>query len=66
MIQAAPELDTSRLRLRMLRESKFPTYETWCANMDIMRYLDGKTMDRIEAWRHLAYLVGHWTFRGYG
>jgi RimJ/RimL family protein N-acetyltransferase len=66
MTLAAPELETSRLRLRMLRESDFPTYETWGANMDIMRYLGGKTLDRIEAWRHLAYLVGHWTFRGYG
>jgi RimJ/RimL family protein N-acetyltransferase len=63
---AAPEHETSRLRLRMLRESDFPTYETWCANMDIMRYLGGKTMNRFEAWRHLAYLVGHWAFRGYG
>jgi RimJ/RimL family protein N-acetyltransferase len=65
-IHAAPELETSRLRLRVLRESDFPTYETWCANMDIMRYLGGKTMNRFEAWRHLAYLVGHWAFRGYG
>jgi RimJ/RimL family protein N-acetyltransferase len=66
MIQAVPELETSRLRLRMLRESDFPTYETWCANIEIQRYLGGKTMERIEAWRHLAFLVGHWTLRGYG
>jgi RimJ/RimL family protein N-acetyltransferase len=66
MPHAAPELETSRLRLRMLRESDFPTYEKWCANIDVMRYLGGKTMTRVEAWRHLAFLVGHWTFRGYG
>jgi RimJ/RimL family protein N-acetyltransferase len=66
MIQASAELETDRLRFRMLRESDFSTYETWCANMDIMRYLGGKTMNRLEAWRHMAYLVGHWTFRGYG
>ena len=52
--------------MRPWRESDFPTYETWCANIDIMRYLGGKTMNRLEAWRHLAYLVGHWAFRGYG
>src|ERR1700737_4699909 len=66
MLQGAPELETTRLRLRMLRESDFPTYEAWCADIDIMRYLNLKTMNRVEAWRHLAYLVGHWTLRGYG
>jgi RimJ/RimL family protein N-acetyltransferase len=66
MRQAAPELETARLRLRVPRESDFPTYETWYANIDVMRYLGGKTMNRVEAWRHLAYLVGHWAFRGYG
>ncbi|MEO8623090.1 MAG: GNAT family N-acetyltransferase [bacterium] len=66
IVHAAPELETERLRLRMLRETDFPTYETWCANMDIQRYLGGKTMNRVEAWRHLAYMVGHWAFRGYG
>ena len=50
----------------MLRESDFPTYETWCADINIQRYLGGKTMNRVEAWRHLAHLVGHWAFRGYG
>lgn len=65
-VHAAPVLETARLTLRMLRESDFPTYETWCANMEIQRYLGGKTMNRLEAWRHLAYMVGHWAFRGYG
>ncbi len=66
MPKAATELETERLRLRIPLESDFPTYEKWCANMDIMRYLGGKTMDQVQAWRHLAYLVGHWAFRGYG
>ena len=64
--QAAPELETARLRLRQFRESDFPTYEVWCADMDVMRYLGGKTFSRTEAWRHMAYIVGHWTLRGYG
>ena len=64
--RAAPELETERLRFRMFRESDFPTYERWCANMDIMRYLGGKTFDRVQAWRHMAYLIGHWAMRGYG
>lgn len=64
--RAARELETERLRFRMLREDDFPTYEKWCANIDIMRFLGGKTMDTVQAWRHLAYLLGHWAMRGYG
>jgi RimJ/RimL family protein N-acetyltransferase len=64
--RAATELETDRLRLRQFRESDFPTYEVWCANPDLMRYLGGKTFDRIGAWRHLAYMLGHWVLRGYG
>jgi RimJ/RimL family protein N-acetyltransferase len=66
MHQAAAELETERLRFRMFREDDFTLYETWCANIDIMRFLGGKTLNRIEAWRHMAYMVGHWVFRGYG
>lgn len=63
---AAAELETDRLRLRMFRGSDFPIYEQWCARIEIMRYLGGKTFDRVLAWRHLAYLVGHWALLGYG
>jgi RimJ/RimL family protein N-acetyltransferase len=66
MIQASPELETERLRFRMLRDSDFPTYETWCANIDVMRYTSGRVLERIEAWRNMAYLIGHWSLRGYG
>jgi RimJ/RimL family protein N-acetyltransferase len=66
MPHAAPELETERLRFRMFRESDFPIYEQWCARIEIMRYLGGKTFDTIQAWRHLAYQVGHWAFKGYG
>ena len=63
---AAPTLETERLVLRQFEERDFPTYERWCANLDVMRYLGGKVMGRMEAWRHMAYVVGHWTLRGYG
>lgn len=66
MPPAAPELETERLRFRMWRESDFPVYEKWCSDIEIMRYLGGKTLDTLQAWRHLAYQVGHWVFRGYG
>jgi RimJ/RimL family protein N-acetyltransferase len=66
MRRAAAELETDRLRFRLFRADDFPTYETWCADIGIMRYLGGKTLNRIEAWRHMAYQLGHWDLLGYG
>jgi len=66
MTRANPTLETERLNFRMLRASDFPIYETWCANIDVMRYIGGKTLDRIMAWRNLSNLVGHWGLLGYG
>ena len=66
MARAATELETDRLRFRLFREDDFPTYETWCANIEIMRYLGGKTLNRVEAWRHMACQLGHWALLGYG
>ena len=64
--RAAPELETDRLLLRQFRDSDFPAYEAWSANPDLMRYLGGRTFNTIEAWRHMAYILGHWQLRGYG
>ena len=30
------------------------------------KVLGGKTFDRLETWRHMAFMVGHWQLRGYG
>lgn len=60
------QLETDRLLLRMWRESDFEPYAKMCANPDVMRFLGGKTFDRLEAWRHMAFLVGHWQLLGYG
>ncbi len=61
-----PIVETERLILREFREEDFPVYERMAADIDVMRYLGGKTMTRVEAWRHMAFMVGHWTLRGYG
>lgn len=61
-----PIIETERLILREFREEDFPVYEALAADMNVMRFLGGKTMDRVEAWRHMAFMVGHWTLRGYG
>jgi RimJ/RimL family protein N-acetyltransferase len=60
-------LETERLILRTYRLSDFEDHFKLCADPNIMRYLiGGKPMSRLEAWRHMAFLVGHWELLGYG
>ncbi len=59
-------LETERLLLREWREDDFEAYASICADEEVMRYLGGKALTRAEAWRHLAFIVGHWQLRGYG
>lgn len=67
MTQAtAVELETDRLLLRMWRESDLDAYAEICADPVVMRYLGGKTFTRAEAWRSMAFFIGHWQLRGYG
>ena len=61
-----PVIETDRLILREFRETDFPAYEKLAADFEVMRYLGGKTQNKIEAWRHMAFLIGHWGLRGYG
>jgi RimJ/RimL family protein N-acetyltransferase len=62
----AVQLETDRLIMRMWRNEDFDAYANICADPEVMRYLGGKPLDRSEAWRHMAFLVGHWQLRGYG
>ena len=66
MTLAPQTLESERLRFRMFRETDFDTYEKWCSKIEIMRFLGGKTLDRTQAWRHMCYLLGHWTLMGVG
>ena len=61
-------VETERLILRMWRESDFEPYAEMCADPEVMRYIGvgGKPMNRAEAWRNLAMVIGHWHLRGYG
>ncbi|HYO16062.1 MAG TPA: GNAT family N-acetyltransferase [Thermoanaerobaculia bacterium] len=54
-----PTLETERLRLRPLRASDFEDYAALRADPEVMRHLVGP-WDRGRAWRHLAFLLGHW------
>lgn len=59
-------IETERLLLREWRESDFESYARICSDEDVMRYLNGKPFTRLEAWRHMAFIIGHWQLRGYG
>ncbi|HZF13247.1 MAG TPA: GNAT family N-acetyltransferase [Thermoanaerobaculia bacterium] len=60
-------LETERLILRMFRQEDFEQHAQICADPEVMRYLgEGKALERWEAWRHMAMILGHWQLRGYG
>ncbi len=59
-------LETERLKLRMFRASDFEAYARICADQEVMRFLGGKPFNRLEAWRHMAFILGHWQLLGYG
>src|SRR5271157_6272193 len=59
-------LETERLTMRMFRETDFDDYAEMCGDADVMKYLGGATMSRLEAWRSMANVLGHWQLRGFG
>lgn len=65
-MKSVPTLETDRLILRAWQESDIEPYIEMCADEDVMRHLSGKPMTRQEAWRHAAYIIGHWQLRGFG
>jgi RimJ/RimL family protein N-acetyltransferase len=62
----APSLTTERLRLRMLQDSDFEEYAAIHTDAEVTKYTVRTHMNRMEAWRHLAMIVGHWHLRGFG
>ena len=66
-MRAPAEHETERLRLRLFRESDLDAYAAMMADPEVCRYLgDGKPLDRANAWRSMAVMLGHWQLRGYG
>jgi RimJ/RimL family protein N-acetyltransferase len=60
-------LETERLLLRPFRQTDLEAYAAMCADPEVMRYLgDRAVLNREDAWRQLAMLVGHWSLRGFG
>ena len=62
-----PEVRSARLLLRGWRDADLDGLASICADTETMRWVgSGHVMNREEAWRHMAYLAGHWALRGYG
>jgi len=60
------EIETARLRLRQFREADLDAYAAITADVEVMRWVGGGAFSRADAWRNIAYLLGHWRLRGYG
>jgi RimJ/RimL family protein N-acetyltransferase len=66
-MSAIPVLETARLRLCALGERHFEAYASMLADPSSTRFVgDGQPLDRMNAWRSMAMLLGHWTLRGFG
>ncbi|HEY3567279.1 MAG TPA: GNAT family N-acetyltransferase [Thermoanaerobaculia bacterium] len=64
-----PVLSTERLRLRGFHAGDLDGYAAMYADREVLRYLvgaGGEPWDRGRAWRHMAFLLGHWQLRGCG
>lgn len=62
-----PQLTTDRLILRAFVASDFEAYALIMADPAVTQFLgEGHPLARVEAWRQLAMILGHWTLRGFG
>lgn len=62
-----PVITTERLLLRAFGERDIDEYAAIMADPLVTRFLsDGRPLSRLEAWRQMAMVLGHWTLRGYG
>ena len=62
-----PQLTTDRLILRAFGASDFEVYALIMADPAVTQFLgEGRPLTRVDAWRQLAMILGHWMLRGYG
>ena len=62
-----PRLETARLILRGFTPADVEPYVRMLADPEVARFLgDGRPLNRADAWRQLAMIIGHWELRGFG
>ena len=60
-------LESERLRLRMFGEEDITAYHEMLTHPEVCHWFgDGDPPDRMETWRQVAAILGHWQLRGYG
>ena len=60
-----PILQTGRLLLRPWSGNDLNSYAQMMAHPEVVRFLGHDPLDRAEAWRNLALLIGHDVLRGF-
>jgi RimJ/RimL family protein N-acetyltransferase len=62
-----PELRTERMLMRGFRDDDIDAWAEICADSEVTRWVgDPEGLSREDAWRRMAYFVGHWDLRGFG
>jgi RimJ/RimL family protein N-acetyltransferase len=61
-----PALATERLNLRMLHAGDFEEYAAIHMDPEVTKFTVRAQLSRMESWRHLAMIAGHWHLRGFG
>ncbi len=60
-----PVVETGRLRLRGWREADVDGLLQLLSDNDNAQFI-GPMASRVEVWRRMATMIGHWSLRGYG
>jgi hypothetical protein len=61
LVTARQNDDPAHVRKQILRHTLI------CSDPEVMRFLgEGRPLDRWEAWRSMAAILGHWQLRGSG
>jgi RimJ/RimL family protein N-acetyltransferase len=62
-----PELRTERLLMRGFRDEDIDAWAEIAADREVTKWVgDPEGVSREDAWRRMAYFVGHWELRGCG
>jgi RimJ/RimL family protein N-acetyltransferase len=67
-VATIPTLETARLKLRAFRADDIEAMAQIYADPDVARYItmDGLPQSRLNAWRSMTNIMGHWALRGFG